>query len=375
MKKITLGLIMIAVLMIAVLIMPGIDTAKADDEEGNEAYEVLKDFLESCPNRKSFTEGEKAAAEYVKDKFEEYGYTAELLSSESGGDFGSICTSAMAVKESGGEKTVVITAHLDSLGLGEGAFDNGTGVAALLLTAKRLSEEELPFKVVFLATGGEEEGFVGADYFLKSSGGKYDIVLNINYDVCAGGEEVYIFSEDIPTPQLDYFAEAAKSVGADIKSVMYLPTSFYAGMYVNIGQANDGYVFRQAGIPSILFFSGKIKSEYGVYIETDEFLNNIMHTSSDTFEETNKRNPDFKKQLESIVKTVVNGLTNPEFEAKINSAVVVSGVEYELPYYLSVAVNAATIIVAVICLIKYSGKGKNIRPDKGKDDSEDVFGY
>ena len=115
MKKITLGLIMIAVLMIAVLIMPGIDTAKADDEEGNEAYEVLKDFLESCPNRKSFTEGEKAAAEYVKDKFEEYGYTAELLSSESGGDFGSICTSAMAVKESGGEKTVVITAHLDSL--------------------------------------------------------------------------------------------------------------------------------------------------------------------------------------------------------------------------------------------------------------------
>ena len=100
-----------------------------------------------------------------------------------------------------------------------------------------------------------------------------------------------------------------------------------------------------------------------------------MHTSSDTFEEINKRNPDFKKQLESIVKTVVNGLTNPEFEAKINSAVVVSGVEYELPYYLSVAVNAATIIVAVICLIKYSRKGKNIRPDKGKDDSEDVFGY
>lgn len=124
-----------------------------------------------------------------------------------------------------------------------------------------------------------------------------------------------------------------------------------------------------------MFFSGKIESEYGVYIETDEFLNNIMHTSSDTFEEINKRNPDFKKQLESIVKTVVNGLTNPEFEAKINSAVVVSGVEYELPYYLSVAVNAATIIVAVICLIKYSGKGKNIRPDKGKDDSEDVFGY
>lgn len=59
-------------------------------------------------------------------------------------------------------------------------------------------------------------------------------------------------------------------------------------------------------------------------------------------------------------------MTNPEFEAKINSAVVVSGVEYELPYYLSVAVNAATIIVAVICLIKYSGKGKISDPIKGR---------
>jgi hypothetical protein len=69
---------------------------------------------------------------------------------------------------------VAYTAHLDHLGVGapvnddavyNGMYDNAMGVAVMLETARLLAAQRPRRSILFLATGGEERGLLGADYF------------------------------------------------------------------------------------------------------------------------------------------------------------------------------------------------------------------
>jgi hypothetical protein len=92
---------------------------------------------------------------------------------------------------------VVFTAHLDHLGVGEpvdgdaiynGAYDNASGVAALMEVARALTvlPKPPPRSVVFVAVTGEESGLVGADYFAHDPTVPAEqIIANINIDEVA----------------------------------------------------------------------------------------------------------------------------------------------------------------------------------------------
>lgn len=79
------------------------------------------------------------------------------------------------------DKTIVIGAHFDHLGMGgsgslhrgdsaihNGADDNASGTAALLALAEILKHEELSSNVLFIAFSGEENGLWGSNYFVKN---------------------------------------------------------------------------------------------------------------------------------------------------------------------------------------------------------------
>lgn len=79
------------------------------------------------------------------------------------------------------DKTIVIGAHFDHLGMGgsgslhrgdsaihNGADDNASGTAALLALAEILKHEELGSNVLFIAFSGEENGLWGSNYFVKN---------------------------------------------------------------------------------------------------------------------------------------------------------------------------------------------------------------
>ncbi len=83
-------------------------------------------------------------------------------------------------------EAVLLTAHLDSVAEGPGATDDGSGVAALLETARALtSEEPLPNTVMFLFTDFEEGGTVGARTFIANHPWARDVRIVIGFD--AGG--------------------------------------------------------------------------------------------------------------------------------------------------------------------------------------------
>ena len=85
-------------------------------------------------------------------------------------------------------KSIVITAHFDHLGIKDGkvfngADDNASGTAALFTIAEYFKNKPIHHNLIFAAVDAEEIGSLGAEYFLKNYKDKENIVLNINLDM------------------------------------------------------------------------------------------------------------------------------------------------------------------------------------------------
>lgn len=145
------------------------------------------------------TDGEQKAAEYLAKEFEKAGlepkgtegffqpftvskptnpHEEAVIGTDGAGVTG---RNVVAFLDKKSEKTIVIGAHFDHLGMGgqgslhrgdsaihNGADDNASGTAALLALAKILKHEDLKSNVLFIAFSGEENGLWGSNYFVKN---------------------------------------------------------------------------------------------------------------------------------------------------------------------------------------------------------------
>jgi hypothetical protein len=145
------------------------------------------------------TEGEIKAAEYLAKEFKKIGllpkgtdgffqpftvskpsnpHEEAVIGTDGAGITG---RNVVGFLDKKADKTIVIGAHFDHLGMGgsgslhrgdsaihNGADDNASGTAALLALAKILTHEELSSNVLFIAFSGEENGLWGSNYFVKN---------------------------------------------------------------------------------------------------------------------------------------------------------------------------------------------------------------
>lgn len=93
------------------------------------------------------------------------------------------------------QEAIVLTAHLDHLGIGEpvdgdsihnGAYDNATGTAMLLEVARAFTRARVRPKrsILFAAVTGEEKGLQGSDYLARHAApAGLDIVGDLNLDM------------------------------------------------------------------------------------------------------------------------------------------------------------------------------------------------
>jgi len=158
---------------------------------------------DSLNGRKTGSEDEKKAAEYIAKRFEDLGlqakgtdgyfqkftfkasknphqeaeFTSEKNDSTETGE------NVIGYIDNKAENTVVIGAHYDHLGMGgegslyregeaihNGADDNASGVAMMLHLADSLQKKDSPKNnnYLFIAFSGEEEGLLGSNYFVKN---------------------------------------------------------------------------------------------------------------------------------------------------------------------------------------------------------------
>ncbi len=160
---------------------------------------------------------------------------------------------------------VVMGAHYDSVPKSQGAGDNGTGVAALVLMAQELSDADFPFTVRFIFFGVEEIGLRGSRYYVESltDAELWDITAMLNFDAMGAGNASILGDGDLVNAALGIAAENGLIVGES------------EGMR---GGGSDHAPFRDAGVP-VLFFFGDDFSRINSPDDTLEFVEpSIMGT-------------------------------------------------------------------------------------------------
>ncbi len=157
---------------------------------------------------------------------------------------------------------VVISAHLDHLGIGEaikgdviynGAVDNASGSSALLEIARAFSEMPTPPRrsILFLSVTGEEAGLLGSDYFARNPTVPISkIVADINID---GIALLYDFT-DIVGIGVDH-SSLSQELG-DVARHMNLEVSPEPMPEEAFFIRSDQYSFVQQGVPAIFLSEG-----------------------------------------------------------------------------------------------------------------------
>ncbi|HET8865908.1 MAG TPA: M20/M25/M40 family metallo-hydrolase [Gracilimonas sp.] len=155
--------------------------------------------------RRTGTEGNRKAREFLVQRFEEEGatpfqgsFTHEF---EFSGSDGETMTGVNVVGEIAGktDSVIVITAHYDHLGIRDsliynGADDDASGTAALLAYIDYFSREQPEHTLVFAAFDAEEMGLRGAREFVEDSVFLDKVVMNINLDMISNNDKNELYA-------------------------------------------------------------------------------------------------------------------------------------------------------------------------------------
>lgn len=162
-----------------------------------------------------------------------------------------------------GQEVVVLSAHLDHIGVGRpvngdpinnGALDNAIGIASLIEEAKRFTASgQAPKRtVIFLAVTAEEKGLVGSDYFANHPTVPLErIVADVNLDMpilLYPFEDMIVYGAERSTLG-PIVRRAVESAGVGL-SPDPMPEQ---GIFVR----SDHFRFVQKGVPSVFLWPGQ----------------------------------------------------------------------------------------------------------------------
>jgi Zn-dependent M28 family amino/carboxypeptidase len=156
------------------------------------------------------------------------------------------------------DRTVVVGAHLDSVGEGPGINDNGSGTSAILETALQMAELGIQpvNRVRFAFWGAEEDGLIGSQHYVDSLPKRdlKDIALNLNHDMVGSTNFVrFVYDGDGSA-----FGVDGPSGSGRIEEVFvdYFASQGLATEPTEFDGRSDYDAFINAGIPAGGLFTG-----------------------------------------------------------------------------------------------------------------------
>lgn len=245
-----------------------------NDSDVTKALKSHITYLSSADleGRKAGSEGEKAAADYIRTCLESYG--VELLSGKDGDLFGismqggdtltsrNVVGVVQGYDKTKNDRYIVVGARLDNLGVNTlevdgkpssqiyyGANGNASGLAVMTELARMVSMNAILFRrsVVFVAFGASCQSFAGAWYFINRSfpdAGKIDAMIDLDMlGTQSGGFYAYTASNADMNMILS-------QVGAELQPIVPKLTS-------EEPYPSDNMAFYSGEIPSVMFTTGK----------------------------------------------------------------------------------------------------------------------
>lgn len=132
------------------------------------------------------------------------------------------------------KRIIIISGHLDSRvsdvmdanSFAPGANDDGSGVAAVIESARILSQSKFPASILFVAVSGEEQGLLGAKMLADKAKAENwqveavlnnDMIGNNSYDAHknAGKPKLRVFSEGLPAFDTEKKASSIRNYGLE----------------------------------------------------------------------------------------------------------------------------------------------------------------
>jgi len=211
--------------------------------------------------------GNDKAADYIQQKLEYYGL--EVFNQS----FGSIGRNVYGV-QTGTEfpnQKYIICAHYDDMPSGTlapGADDNASGTAAVLETARVLSQHSFPFTIIYALWDEEEQGLIGSAYYAANAASNGDSILGvINQDMIAW--------DDNDDGNADVHTKSVGESHALKDKMLDVNLTYGIGLDLDVIDPGEPYSDHQSfwnnGFTAILL------------IEDDNDFNNFYHTTNDLF--------------------------------------------------------------------------------------------
>ena len=221
-----------------------------DHFSAERAMNYLKDF--AVAPHPIGSEEHNRVREYLVAKLMEFGVSPEIQAMEGvlpawGEPFdGPISNIVARIPGTDSSITIMLVAHYDTADDSPGAADDGAGVAALLETARILSQNKmLKNNVILLLTDGEEIGLLGAKGFVEQHpwADEVDLVLNFEARGSAGPSVMFETNEENSLLISEFVKGASNPVAH----------SFTYDLYKKLGNDTDLSIFKRAGMYGLNF--------------------------------------------------------------------------------------------------------------------------
>jgi len=216
---------------------------------------------------------------------------------------------------------VVLTAHLDHVGVGEpingdavynGAMDNASGVASLLDMAQSLHDQKVQTKrsLLFVAVTGEEKGLLGSSYFAAHpTVDSKSMVADLNMDM---------FLPLYPLHSVTAYGLNESDLGDTLRQVaqsLDVAVQDDPAPQRNVFIRSDQYSFIRAGVPSLMMDVGFKKDSKEEAIQK-EWLKNRYHAPSDDLNQPVDLQAagEYNRLMLKLAETVADAAARPEWK-------------------------------------------------------------
>ncbi|WP_459385167.1 M20/M25/M40 family metallo-hydrolase [Arthrobacter humicola] len=249
-------------------------------------------------NRAAGTSGYEESARYVEEQLRAAGYSPvrQTFSFRRDGRGKARVESFNILADTVGDAghTVVVGAHLDSVQEGPGINDNGSGVAAVLETARWMNEAGITpaNRVRFAFWGGEEDGLYGSQHYVDelSAAEIGQTAANLNVDMAASPNGVRSVHDGDGTD----FGHAGPAGSKAIEDVFfrYFQENALPAETTPFDGGSDYDAFLSAGIPGGGLFTGDVEKKTQAQAQSfggaaGKDLDPCYHEACDTIANTN----------------------------------------------------------------------------------------
>jgi Peptidase family M28 len=235
--------------------------------DASTAAAIARDLATSYPHREPGTAGARGAAAWFRRQLDPYGFrihTDAFIATINGHrtTLVNLVTQKRGLGLSPPE--IVVMAHRDDTGVGNGLNDNASGTAALIELARSYAPTaaaqriSLPYTLVFLSTDGATGGARGAGHFVAEQAGRAKILAVINLDSLGGrGQPRLVFGGNTSRSPAPGLVETLRAALAQRGGEPSRPSGLQ--QLVSLGFPFDPYEqapFVSRGIPAVTVTTG-----------------------------------------------------------------------------------------------------------------------